>query len=91
MSYDKLVFELSSPGRVGFSLPESDVPDRPLPVEFIQHFNDANSIGLNNIPAVVAENSSPDFDLTTYYTQSISYRLTPSKRQGMQKFLSYLQ
>ena len=24
--YDKLVFELSSPGRVGFSLPEADVP-----------------------------------------------------------------
>jgi glycine dehydrogenase subunit 2 len=28
--YDKLVFELSSPGRVGFSLPESDVPARSL-------------------------------------------------------------
>jgi len=25
-SYDKLVFELSSPGRIAFSLPESDVP-----------------------------------------------------------------
>jgi hypothetical protein len=29
-AYDQLVFELSSPGRVGFSLPESDVPARPL-------------------------------------------------------------
>jgi len=29
-AYDKLVFELSSPGRIGFSLPESDVPGRPL-------------------------------------------------------------
>src|SRR3989442_12492462 len=25
-SYDKLIFELSSPGRVAYSLPESDVP-----------------------------------------------------------------
>jgi glycine dehydrogenase subunit 2 len=25
-AYDKLVFELSSPGRIGYSLPESDVP-----------------------------------------------------------------
>ena len=25
-SYDKLVFELSSPGRRGYSLPDSDVP-----------------------------------------------------------------
>ena len=29
-AYDKLVFELSSPGRVGFSLPESDVPVKPV-------------------------------------------------------------
>jgi len=29
-AYDRLVFELSSPGRVGFSLPESDVPAGPL-------------------------------------------------------------
>ena len=28
--YDKLIFELSSPGRIGFSLPASDVPERPL-------------------------------------------------------------
>lgn len=67
------------------------ISNRPLPVEFIQLFNDANSIGLNSLPAVVAENSSPDYDLTTYYTQNISYRLTPAKRQGMQRFLSYLQ
>jgi glycine dehydrogenase subunit 2 len=24
--YDKLIFELSSPGRIGYSLPEADVP-----------------------------------------------------------------
>lgn len=67
------------------------ISNRPLPVEFIQLFNDANSIGLNNIPAVVAENVSPGLDLTTYYTRNISYPLTPSKRQGMQKFLTWLQ
>lgn len=67
------------------------ISNKPLPVEFIQEFNDANSIGLNNLPAVVAENSSPGIDLTAYYTKNISYPLTPSKRQGMQRFLSYLQ
>ena len=67
------------------------ISNRPLPVAFIQEFNDANSIGLNNLPAVAAENSSPDFDLIGYYTQNISYRLTPGKRQGLQRFLSYLQ
>ena len=30
MSREPLIFELSRPGRVGFSLPECDVPERPL-------------------------------------------------------------
>jgi chorismate dehydratase len=67
------------------------VSNKPLPVEFIQAFNHANSIGINNIPAVVAENPYREYDLTTYYTQNISYPLTPSKRQGLQRFLGYLQ
>jgi glycine dehydrogenase subunit 2 len=29
-TYDKLIFEMSSPGRIGYSLPEHDVPERPL-------------------------------------------------------------
>jgi glycine dehydrogenase subunit 2 len=29
-AYDMLIFELSSPGRIGFSLPESDVPGTPV-------------------------------------------------------------
>ena len=28
-AYDRLIFELSSPGRLAFSLPESDVPVEP--------------------------------------------------------------
>ena len=66
------------------------VSNKPLPIEFIQEFNSANSIGINNIPAIVAENPYPHFDLIAYYTKHISYPLTPAKRQGMQKFLSYL-
>lgn len=66
------------------------VSNKPLPIEFIQEFNSANSIGIYNIPAIVAENPYPHFDLIAYYTKHISYPLTPAKRQGMQKFLSYL-
>jgi len=67
------------------------IANKALPAEFIKQFNDANSIGVHNIPAVVAENPYETYDLTTYYTRDISYPLTPAKRQGMQKFLSYLQ
>lgn len=66
------------------------ISNKALPVEFIQEFSNANSIGIHNIPAVVSENAYPLYDLTTYYTQNISYPLTPAKRQGMQRFLSYL-
>jgi chorismate dehydratase len=66
------------------------ISNKPLPAEFIQQFNNANSLGIHNIPAVVAENPYPIYDLTTYYTQNISYPLTPSKKQGMQRFLSHL-
>ena len=66
------------------------ISNKPLPAEFIQQFNNANSLGIRNIPAVVAENPYPLYDLTTYYTQNISYPLTPSKRQGLQKFIGFL-
>lgn len=66
------------------------VSNKALPIRFIQEFNNANSIGIHNIPAVVAENPYPHYDLTAYYTHHISYPLTPAKRQGMQKFLNYL-
>jgi chorismate dehydratase len=67
------------------------ISNKALPVEFIQQFNNANAIGINNIPAVVAENPYDVYDLTTYYTKNISFPLTPAKRQGLQKFLSFLQ
>ncbi|MGE7776049.1 menaquinone biosynthetic enzyme MqnA/MqnD family protein [Chitinophaga sp. NPDC101104] len=67
------------------------ISNKPLDIKFIQQFNDANAIGLNNIPAVVGENTYGAYDLTVYYTKNISYRLTPSKRQGLSRFLSYLQ
>jgi len=67
------------------------ISNKPLPIEFIQQFNNANGIGIHNIPAVVAENPYDKYDLTTYYIKNLSYPLTPSKRQGLNKFLGYLQ
>jgi chorismate dehydratase len=67
------------------------ISNKALPIEFIQQFNNANSIGLNSFPEVVAENPYDKYDLLTYYTQNLSFPLTPSKRQGMQRFVSYLQ
>jgi chorismate dehydratase len=66
------------------------VANKQLPVEFIDRFNEANGIGLENIEAVVAENPYTKFDLHIYFTENISYRLTDEKRKGLQLFLDYL-
>ncbi len=66
------------------------IANKKLPDDFIQRFNDANRLGLENIDAVVAENGSPHYDLEKYFTQNISYELTEKKREGLEKFLGML-
>ncbi len=66
------------------------IANKKLPENFIESFNKANGIGVNNIEKVVAENPYDLYDLHTYFTQNISYNLTPEKREGLKKFLSLL-
>lgn len=66
------------------------IANKRLPQNFINLFNEANKIGLQNIDAVAAENVSPYYDLKKYYTENISYELTDQKREGLNKFLSLL-
>ena len=66
------------------------VANKKLPEKFINQFNKANKIGLENIDAVVAQNTSPFYDLKTYYTKNISYELTAEKQKGLKMFLELL-
>lgn len=66
------------------------VANKRLPADFIELFNEGNKKGVENIDEVVAENESPFYDLKTYFTKNISYRLTEGKRKGLEKFLSFL-
>jgi chorismate dehydratase len=66
------------------------VANKKLPDDFIEKFNEANKVGLQNIDAVVNENVSPHYDLKKYYTQNISYELTQLKRKGLEQFLGFL-
>jgi chorismate dehydratase len=67
------------------------VANKKLPAEFINRFNEANAIGLNQIEAVVDENPYDKYDLLTYFKQNISYELTDEKRKGLERFLELLQ
>lgn len=66
------------------------VANKHLPENFITEFNNANSLGLQHIDEIVAENNFADYDLKKYYTQNISYQLTENKKEALQKFLNFL-
>ena len=67
------------------------VANKKLPEDFINLFNQANAVGLENIDAVIAENPFDKYSLKTYYTKNISYQLTDEKRKGMELFLKLLE
>jgi len=66
------------------------IANKRLPSEFINAFNEANSIGVHHIDEVVAENPFTVFDLKKYYTAYISYELDEQKREGLKLFLEKL-
>ena len=67
------------------------ISNKPLDPAFVQAFDEANRQGVAHIDEVVAENPYPLFDLRDYFTKHLDYRLDALKRQGLKKFLSYLE
>ena len=65
------------------------VANKPIPSEFIEAFDAANEYGLKHLDEVIALIPATEqvYDLHKYYTENISYELTPEKRKGLEKFL----
>jgi chorismate dehydratase len=66
------------------------VSNKEMDNSFVNDFNKANELGLNNIKQIVQMNPCSFFDLEQYYTQFIRYTLDEPKKQGMEAFLSKL-
>ena len=66
------------------------ISNKKLGEDFIQHFNEANELGLNNLDQVVKENPFKVYDLHTYYTECIRFKLDENKRKGLELFLEKL-
>ena len=68
------------------------VANKPIPLEFMEAFDAANGYGLANLEQVIAliPFSEQVYDLHKYYTENISYELTPEKRAGLENFLETL-
>jgi chorismate dehydratase len=63
------------------------VSKKNMPVEFIQAFDEAVGLGVNNLDQVVDEIGLIDIDLETYYKKNISYTFDEQKKQGMELYL----
>jgi chorismate dehydratase len=85
------VYDLAEAWRQHTGLPfvfAAWVSTRPLEPSFVQRFNAALKTGLDYIPELIyLLPAQPDFDLQTYFTQYISYTLTPEKKTALKLFL----
>ena len=63
------------------------VANKKLPASFIDSFNKATGEGLLHLPEIIEATDFADYDLETYYTRNIDYRLDGSKKQAMKLFL----
>jgi chorismate dehydratase len=59
----------------------------PLSNSFIHEFDTANGIGLQHLPEIVANTAWPYYDLYTYYTSNIQYKLTREHYDAIGLFL----
>jgi chorismate dehydratase len=68
------------------------VANKPIPLEFMEAFDAANGYGLSHLEDVIALIPANEqvYDLHKYYTENISYELTPEKKAGLDKFLEAL-
>lgn len=89
----KYVYDLSAAWKNMTGLPfvfAAWVANRPLPEAFVSAFNEANSIGLEHLEEIVAAHPFPAYDLMTYYTENIHYRLDEDKKKGLHLFLQLI-
>ena len=68
------------------------VANKPIPLEFMEAFDAANGYGLSHLEDVIALIPAIEqvYELHKYYTENISYELTPEKKAGLGKFLEAL-
>jgi chorismate dehydratase len=91
--HSKYIYDLGEAWKAHTGLPfvfAAWIANKELPQEFIQKFNEANGNGLLHLDEVVTNSNSPYFDLTSYFTKNIDYRLDDKKRKALQLFLEKL-
>lgn len=67
--------------------------NKPVAPETGSRLNRAFSLGINNLPEIAEKekNNYPGVDILGYFTDNISFDLDEKKREGMHKFLGYVE
>jgi len=86
------VYDLSAAWKAFTGLPfvfAAWMSNQPIPDAFKTLFNDANAYGVEHINEVLDQlpARTHGYDMETYYTKNIEYRLTDTMQKGMQLFL----
>lgn len=63
------------------------ISNKKLPANFIQEFNAANELGLNNLEEVIRQNADTTFDLKHYYTELVKFKLDSRMHASKALFL----
>ena len=92
-SKNKYVYDLGQAWKEMTGLPfvfAAWVSNKKLPEEFVQQFNAANALGFANLQKVILQNPCTSFDLQTYYTENIKFKLTDNMFAAVKLFLDKL-
>lgn len=66
------------------------VSNKPIPDSFIARFNEANAYGFTHLDEVIGKNNTADFDIKSYYTQFIKFKLDAPMKEAKALFLRKL-
>jgi len=66
------------------------ITNKNLSEKFVHEFNKACRMGFEHLPEIIADQHYPHYDLETYYTQNISYKLNNEKHKAIELFKQYI-
>jgi chorismate dehydratase len=66
------------------------VSNKPIDASFIARFNESNAYGFLHLNEVISRNGITEFDIKSYYTQFIKFKLDDRMKEAKALFLSKL-
>lgn len=66
------------------------ISNKKLDPDWVSRFDQANALGVQNIPKVLEQIAETEFDFKKYFTEYLNYDLDEEKKKGLNLFLKML-